>query len=148
MISWSRDQGRCRETLGEPSCPPMDSGGDDSTLVQRRLLRSKRSPLNSSILTPPPPACWFITMWKPLLGWLQAYVERARLEMRAGNYREAREILSKAASLPNEEGHVYNMWATLELREVRPVGSSLSDEGWKRWGDARLACPWCSWCSC
>ena len=33
--------------------------------------------------------------------------------------RAARIILSKAADLPQKEGNLFNMWATLETREVR-----------------------------
>lgn len=50
---------------------------------------------------------------------MKAHIERARFEMRRGNTRSARVILSEAADLDQREGELFNLWATLESREVR-----------------------------
>ncbi|CAM9519803.1 unnamed protein product, partial [Ectocarpus fasciculatus] len=47
----------------------------------------------------------------------QARVGRARFEMRRGNMRDARVFLSEAANLPQEDGTLFSMWATLEIKE-------------------------------
>ncbi|CAM9689003.1 unnamed protein product, partial [Ectocarpus sp. 13 AM-2016] len=47
----------------------------------------------------------------------RARVGRARFEMRRGNMRDARIFLSEAANLPQEDGTLFSMWATLEIRE-------------------------------
>ena len=47
------------------------------------------------------------------------HIERARFEMRRGDMNSARLILSRAANLPQKAGNLFNMWATLETKEVR-----------------------------
>ncbi|CAM9548010.1 unnamed protein product [Scytosiphon promiscuus] len=47
----------------------------------------------------------------------KARIGRARFEMRRGNMRDARVTLSDAANLPQEDGSLFSLWATLETRE-------------------------------
>lgn len=49
----------------------------------------------------------------------KAHIERARFELRRGNVAAARVILSKVADLPQEKGTLFNLWATLETKEVK-----------------------------
>lgn len=127
--------------LGLPLPPPNSTPTSSLLLFSSGLQPRAAPPLlwldtptpHPTLLHPPPskrvtPPCFhhpllcavlvLASLFAVAFAGMQARIGRARFEMRRGNLREARLILSDAASLPQNDGTLFSLWATLETREV------------------------------